>query len=67
MIALTLRSDMQRKMILMSCAVGATVMLLPLETFATTATDFGGTEIVTQATKIQAFLFGPTMRVAGVI
>lgn len=57
-----------KRVFIISSVVGAAVVLFSYDlSAAMTSTDFGGTEIVAQASKIQAFLFGPTMRVAGVI
>lgn len=45
-----------------------TITILGMQSLlAQTAPDFGGVEIVAQSTKIRDFLFGPTMRVAGVL
>jgi hypothetical protein len=55
---------MNRKNIVISGAVAACI--LSTSVFAQ-ATDFGSAEIVSQASKIQEFLFGPTMRLAGII
>lgn len=37
------------------------------ESFAQTATEFASKEFLEQSTKIQGFLFGPAMRIAGVL
>lgn len=58
---------MAKQLILTTSVVCACTALVSINAFGQTATDFGGTEIVAQASKIQAFLFGPTMRVTGVI
>lgn len=42
------------------------VFLIPSDLFAQT-TDFGGQEFLNQSKKIQDFLFGPAMRIAGVL
>ncbi len=47
--------------VLMLCVLGSSAL------FAQTAADFGGVEIVAQTSKVQNFLFGPTMRIVGVI
>lgn len=57
-----------KKTYIISGVVVAAVVLFSYDlSAATTPTDFGSAEIVAQASKIQAFLFGPTMRVAGVV
>jgi hypothetical protein len=57
---------MEKSQVRALAIAGALILLMPLELVAQT-TDFGSAEIVSQATKIQQFLFGPTMRLAGII
>lgn len=49
------------------CLFSAGALLITANVFAATATDFGGTAIVEQTTKVQTFLFGPPLRIAGVM
>ena len=67
MIAYTLWSVMERKWLFLSYTIGLTLIGIACDAFATTAKDFGGDEIITQAATVKTFLFGPIMRVAGVI
>lgn len=42
-------------------------LVLPADILASTTNAFGSNEVVAQADKIRDFLFGPAMRVAGVM
>jgi len=47
--------------------VVALTMLMQESAFAQTATDFASADFLDQSEKIQNFLFGPAMRIAGVL
>lgn len=51
----------------MCLALGAIALLTQNELIAQTTADFGAAEFAAQATKIQNFLFGPAMRIAGIM
>lgn len=55
------------KPFIFTCSLLSACALISVSVFAQTATDFGGTAIVEQTTKVQTFLFGPPLRIAGVM
>jgi hypothetical protein len=62
---------MQKNTILACVAVGALIAFLPIEALAQTtgpnASGFASQDFLEQSNKIQSFLFGPAMRIAGVL
>jgi hypothetical protein len=57
----------QKKTILACIAIGAIIALMPLEALAQTASQFASQDFLDQSSHIQKFLFGPAMRIAGVL
>lgn len=57
----------RRELIALGVVALAALSLVPLELMAETTADFGGAGFTEEAKKIQGFLFGPTMRLAGVM
>ncbi len=53
--------------VLVAGAMLLAMSAVPLELLASTADEFGGQEFIDQSNKIQGFLFGPMMRIAGVM
>lgn len=60
---------MQKKTILAYITVGTLIAFLPIEALAQTTgqNGFASQEFLEQSNKIQSFLFGPAMRIAGVL
>lgn len=60
---------MQKKTALMCIALGAIIVFLPIEVLAQTTgqNGFASQDFLEQSNKIQSFLFGPAMRIAGVL
>lgn len=58
---------MNKKLLMLGYVLGTVVVLLPIGLFATTVQDFGGEGIIKESSRIQDFIFGPPMRIAGVI
>lgn len=59
---------MNRKSILACVCMGLVLAtLLPTDLLAETSDKFGGAEITSKSHDIQKFLFGPPMRLAGVL
>jgi len=58
---------MQKKTLLTCLAIGATITLLPIDALAQTASEFASQDFLDQSSRIQSFLFGPAMRIAGVL
>jgi hypothetical protein len=56
-----------KKTFLTCIAIGAAIYLLPAEVFAQTASDFASQDFLAQSSKMQSFLFGPAMRIAGIV
>lgn len=56
----------KNRMLMTGMIVGA-ALLLPEVLSAETAGDFGAQEFINQSNKIKGFLFGPALRVAGVM
>lgn len=57
---------MKKNIVITAIVLSAIITFVPLDVFAKT-TDFGGEAIAEQTTKIQGFLFGPAMRITGVL
>lgn len=58
---------MRKKTILTCIALGAVIAFVPAEALAQTASEFASKDFLEQSGKIQSFLFGPAMRIAGVL
>jgi hypothetical protein len=60
---------MNRNLMIASTTLGVLIlaMMLPVDLVAETTKEFAGSAIAEQSKKIQGFLFGPAMRVAGVM
>ncbi len=57
-----------RKETLIACVcIAGITLVLQNQVFAETTTDFGTSEFIAQSDKIQKFLFGPAMRIVGII
>jgi hypothetical protein len=56
-----------KKTLVYGVAAVAAILLIPTDMFAQTTADFGSQDFVTQSDSIKNFLFGPAMRVVGIV
>jgi len=58
---------MKRQTLISCCFVVALTVLMQDDLLAQTTSDFASADFLDQSQKIQNFLFGPAMRIAGVL
>lgn len=58
---------MHKKALLVCLGAGVFFTLFPFDAFAHTASEFASQDFLDQSSRIQNFLFGPAMRIAGVL
>ncbi len=58
---------MDKRVVIVSLAGIAILSCFPLEVFATVSSDFAGQELMEQSERIQNWIFGAPVRLAGVM